>query len=119
MGTDEELVRLRAEVERLTQGSAWRERILNFVMAAEADGTISDIIDEQVRRRQEELCRTEDRYMEVAQALTNANLLVRDGTVFHRHGDREVPLEEILKRWSSDEEGRVLAEAVRPTDSSQ
>lgn len=97
METDDEVMRLRAEVERLTQGSAWRERILNFVMAAEADGTIKELIDDQVRKRQEDLCRTEDRYIQVSEALRDANLAVRDGKVFYLDGDDELPLEELLK----------------------
>jgi len=84
-------------VERLTQGSAWRERILNFVMAAEADGTMRELVDEQVRRRQEDLCRTEDRYIELSEALSKANLVVRDGVVFHTDGDREQPIEEVIR----------------------
>lgn len=98
----EEVEQLRAEVQRLTQGSAWRERILNFVMAAEADGTIKDLIDEQVRRRQEELCRTEDKYIELSEALRNSNLTVREGKVFYGDGDDARPVEEVLRAFSAD-----------------
>ena len=94
MGTDDELVRLRTEVERLTQGSAWRERILNFVMAAEADGTIKELIDEQVRRRQEELCRTEDRYIELSEALRNAGVEFKDGRLWVERAGQAVALED-------------------------
>lgn len=93
----EEVEQLKAEIQRLTEGSAWRQRILNFVMAAEADGKIKELIDEQVRRRHEELCRTEDRYIEMSEALKNANLGVRDGKVFYLDGGEERPLEELLK----------------------
>ena len=96
MGTDEELVWLRAEVERLTQGSAWRERILNFVMAAEADGTIKELIDEQIRRRQEDLCRTEDRYIELSEALRNAGVEFKDGRLWVERDGRSVTLEDAV-----------------------
>lgn len=96
MGTDEELVRLRAEVQRLTQGSAWRERILNFVMAAEADGKIKELIDEQIRRRQEDLCRTEDRYIELSEALRNVGVEFKDGRLWVERDGRSVTLEDAV-----------------------
>ena len=96
MGTDEELVRLRAEVGRLTQGSAWRERILNFVMAAQADGTMKELIDEQIRRRHEDLCRTEDRYIELSEALRNAGVEFGDGRLWLTRDGRRVALEDAL-----------------------
>ena len=98
MGTDEEVVRLRAEVERLTQGSAWRERILNFVMAAEADGEIKELIDEQIRRRQEDLCRTEDRYIELSGALRDAGVKFKDGRLWVERDGRSVTLEDAVGR---------------------
>jgi hypothetical protein len=96
VGTDEELVRLRAEVERLTQGSAWRERILNFVMAAEADGTIKELIDDQMRKRHEDLCRTEDRYIELSEALRNAGVEFNDGRLWLEREGQRVALEDAL-----------------------
>ena len=96
MGTDEELVRLRAEVERLTQGSAWRERILNFVMAAEADGTMKELIDEQIRRRHEDLCRTEERYIELSEALRNVGVEFNDGRLWLEREGQRVALEDAL-----------------------
>ena len=96
MATDEELVRLRAEVERLTQGSAWRERILNFVMAAEADDTMKELIDEQVRRRHEDLCRTEDRYIELSEALRKAGVECKEGRLWIERDGQVVALEEAL-----------------------
>lgn len=96
MGTDDELVGLRAEVERLTQGSAWRERILNFVMAAEADGKIKELIDEQLRRRHEDLCRTEDRYIELSGALRDAGVVFKDGHLWVERDGRSVALEDAL-----------------------
>lgn len=96
MAVEDEVVLLRAEVERLTQGSAWRERILNFVMAAEADGTMKELIDEQVRRRQEDLCRTEDRYIELSQAVSAAGLELKDERLwFVRSGER-LALEDLV-----------------------
>lgn len=90
-----EVEELRAEVQRLTQGSAWRERILKFVMAAEADGRIKELIDDQVRKRQEELCRTEDRYIELSKALDHAGLVLKDGVLcVGSEGHR--PLKEVL-----------------------
>jgi hypothetical protein len=83
-------------VERLTQGSAWRERILNFVMAAEADGTIKELLDEQLRRRQEELCRTEDRYIELSEALRNAGVEFKDGRLWVERDGRSVTLEDAV-----------------------
>ena len=87
---------LKAEIERLTQGSAWRERILNFVMAAEADGTIEELIDEQVRRRQEDLCRTEDRYIELSETLRNAGIEFKDGRLWVERDGQLVALEDAL-----------------------
>lgn len=101
METDEELVRLRAEVERLTQGSAWRERILNFVMAAEADGTMKELIDEQVRRRHEDLCRTEDRYIELSKALRDAGVEFKDGRLWLERDGRSVALEDAVASVSA------------------
>ena len=98
----DEVAELRAEVERLTQGSAWRERILNFVMAAEADGKVKELIDEHLRMRHQDLCRTEDRYIEVSEALTNANLIVRDGKVFYSEGGEERLLDEVLTGATAD-----------------
>ena len=98
----DEVAELRAEVERLTQGSAWRERILNFVMAAEADGRFKELIDEQLRMRHQDLRRTEDRYIEVSEALTNANLIVRDGKVFYGEGGEERLLDEVLIGATAD-----------------
>ena len=96
MGTDDELVRLRADMERLTQGSAWRERILNFVMAAEADDTMKELIDEQMRRRQEDLCRTEDRYIELSEALRKAGVECKDGRLWLEREGHRVALEDAL-----------------------
>ncbi len=96
MATDDELVRLRAEVERLTQGSGWRERILNFIMAAEAEGKIKELIDEQVRLRQEDLCRTEDRYIELSEALRAAGVEFKDGRLWLERDGRSVALEDAV-----------------------
>ena len=101
MGTDDELVRLRAEVDRLTQGSAWRERILNFVMAAEADGKIKELIDEQIRRRHEDLCRTEDRYIAVSEALRDAGVEFKDGRLWLEREGQSVALEDAVASVSA------------------
>lgn len=92
----EEIEQLRAEVERLTEGSAWRARILNFVMAAEADGTMKELIDEQIRRRQEDLCRTEDRYIELSEALRNAGVECKEGRLWIEREGQRVALEDAL-----------------------
>lgn len=54
-----------------------------FLMEAEADGTIRELVNERVRMRMEELCRTESRYREISKALAEAGLSVRDGKVFY------------------------------------
>ena len=77
----DEVAELKAEVERLTEGSVWRQRILSFLMAAEADGKIKELVDQQVRMRMEDLCRTEDRYIEVSEALEKAGLKINGGEV--------------------------------------
>lgn len=92
----EDVEQMKAEIQRLTQGSAWRQSILNFVMAAEADGKVKELINEQVRLRQEELCRTEDRYVEVSEALRDAGIEFRDGRLWLERAGQQVPLEEVL-----------------------
>jgi hypothetical protein len=67
-----------------------------------ADGKIKELIDDQIRKRHEELCRTEDRYIEVSEALRNSNLVVRDGMVFHVDGASERSIESLLEVAVSD-----------------
>ena len=92
--TADEVAELRAEVERLTEGSAWKHRIMMFLMTAEADGKMEELVDHQVRMRMEELCRTEDRYYEVSEALNKAGLKVAGGEVALVNDER--PLSEVL-----------------------
>lgn len=96
MAVENEVVQLRAEVERLTEGSAWRHRILSFVMEAESDDRMKELVDHQVQMRMADLCRTENRYMEVSEALTKAGLSVHDGTVFYRNNGKPVPISDLL-----------------------
>ena len=77
----DEVAQLKAEIEALTEGSAWKHRIMMFLMTAEADGKIKQLIDEQLRMRHQDLCRTEDRYIEVTEALKKAGLKVSGGEV--------------------------------------
>jgi hypothetical protein len=76
-----EVAELKAEIERLIEGSAWRQRILGWLMEAETDGRMKELVDEQTRRRMRELCRTEECYFEICEALTKAGLEVKDGTL--------------------------------------
>jgi len=77
----DEVAELKAEIEQLTEGSAWKHRIMMFLMTAEADGKMKELVDEQVRRRHQELCRTEDRYIEVSEAFEKAGLKISGGAV--------------------------------------
>lgn len=97
-----ETAHLEQQIRELTQGSAWRVRILNFVMAAEADGVVKELVDKKVRTRMEDFVRTEERWAEVSQALWDADLrlLVRDGKIFvseDTEGTREWLLHELLR----------------------
>ena len=97
-----EIARLEKQIRELTQGSAWRARILTFVMAAEADGAIKELVDEKVRTRMEDLVRTEGKWCEVSQALWDRKLRLRvhEGTIFvseEREGAEEWPLHELLR----------------------
>ncbi|MBA3629467.1 MAG: hypothetical protein H0W55_07300 [Actinobacteria bacterium] len=96
MAAGDEVVQLRAEVERLAEGSEWKRRIATFLMTAEADGTIQELVDQQVRLRMAELCRTEDRYMELSEALSSAGLSIHDGTVYYRRDGKPVPISDLL-----------------------
>ncbi len=92
----DDVQQLRAEVERLTEGSAWRHRIMTWLMEAEANGRMKELVEEQTRRRMQDLCRTEQRYIEVSEALAKAGLEVKGGTLMYVGDGSERPLAELL-----------------------
>lgn len=92
----DDVEQLRAEVEGLTEGSAWRHRIMMWLMEAETDERMKELVDEQTRRRMQDLCRTEARYIEMTEALAKADLEVKGGTVVYVGDSSERPLLELL-----------------------
>lgn len=86
-----------AEIERINEGAAWKQRIVDFLMESEADGKMKDFVDDQVRMRMEELCRTENRYIEVSDSLAEAGLTIRDGRVYYTKNGDERPIDELFR----------------------
>lgn len=108
---------VQAEVDRLNEGSLWKQRIMMLLMTAKADGTMQEFIDEQVRMRLEELCRTEDRYIEVSEALSEAGLTTRDGKVLYTKDGNERPFEELIRAGVGEQAKGGMARVVVIDDS--
>lgn len=60
---DSHVTALLDEIEKLTDGSEWRQRILTLLYEGATDDRMKPLVEVQVRLRLEELCRTEDAYM--------------------------------------------------------
>lgn len=96
-----EIARLEDEVRRVTAGSAWKDTIAKFLYQAELDHELQGFIDDQLRKRMQDLVRTEEAWCELSDALQKARLRlrVRDGKVFigpDAQDADEWPLHELL-----------------------
>lgn len=58
---------------------------------------MKQLVDHQVRLRMEELCRTENRYIEMSESLTDAGLTIRDGKVHYTKNGNERPIDELFR----------------------
>ena len=101
-----EIARLEDELRQVTAGSAWKNTIAKFLFQAEVDDELQDYIDDQLRKRMEDLVRTEEKWCEVSQVLWDAKLRlrVRDGKIFigdETEGGQEWSLQELLPARAS------------------